>query len=128
MTYQICARMFWQSGAPLKAFCAACFLVIPTATSATPVASELRLALEAPASRYVQGATDANGSKFHNDGQPGPVHAPGQVHVPDQKIRGVWQRRHTRGLRQKETVSRTPERIPAEGQRDLIDILKPRQN
>ena len=32
-----------------------------------------------------------------------------------------------RGLRQKETVSRTPERIPAEGQRDLLDIIKPRQ-
>ena len=124
MTYQFCARISWRLGVPLKTVgCVVCFLAVPTAASANPVASALKPALHAPALRYVQKATDANGSQSLGDGQREPAHAPGQMHVPDQETRGVWRRRHTRGLEQKETVPRNPERISAEGQRPLSTFL-----
>lgn len=129
MTYQFCARIYWRLSVPLKTLgCIVCFLAVPTAASATPVASALKPALHAPALQYVQRATDANGSQSLGGGQREPAHAPGKMHVPDQETRGIWRRRHTRGLEQKETVPRNPEKISAEGQQDLIDILKPKKN
>ena len=51
-----------------------------------------------------------------------------QPNVPDQKTSIIWQRRHIRGVKQKEIGQKNPEKISAESQKDLIDIMNPKQN
>lgn len=124
MTNKIAVGTFWTAGASLKAvWIAVCFslLLIPAAHSAPPLALKpLAFQPHAQEPRYLQRAADASQS------QPSGGAQPETSRVPAGKATGILRERRTRGLHQKETVQRYPERIPSEGQRDLIDIMKPK--
>jgi len=126
MTFQASVRNSLRLVAPLKAFgCIICFLCVvlnAPAANANPVAS----ASQAP--RYLQRAADASGRQLAGEGKLEAHSAPEQTNFLDHQIRSIWQRRRTRGPKQKEVGQSNPEKISVEGQRDLIDILNPKKN
>lgn len=105
----------------------ACLLACSIPLLSAPVAAKacfLKANLKFSGWHLFQRVTDQGAS-----GSAGEVpHGRPKMDSRDQKTNGPVQHRRTRGLERKGSVQRDPEKIPAEGQRDLIDIMKPKQN
>jgi hypothetical protein len=104
-----------------------------SAANSAPFATDLNAKAFQSRNQAVLHVQNVVGSATQSTTPASPVLPQNQFQTPNsdlpveqhQKFMLGWRLRQTRGVKQKEPGPRNPEQISSEGQKDLIDIMKP---